>query len=279
MKFNLVFLTVLTLSSFPLSAEIKEGSRMSEILATAKPDTLVVFDIDNTLIEPRQTLGSDQWLRAEITKQVAAGLQAGDVRSVAEAKSQESVLAAWKKIQLVTEVSAVEPGTPSLIDQRQSEGIVMMGLTARPVDLADRTREQLSRVQIFLDHRAPLRDDVKLKHEGDPNLQALYTRGILFGGNHSKGDLLVRFLESGRMTFRPKQILFIDDRAENVADVDHALDRYGKYPHTSYRYGALDAKVKGFDPAVAEVEWNHFQKILSDDEARIIKSASAAVSP
>ena len=43
-------------------AQVVEVATMQETLYAITAKTLVIYDLDNTLIRPSQTLGSDQWL-------------------------------------------------------------------------------------------------------------------------------------------------------------------------------------------------------------------------
>ena len=44
-----------------VNAEIRETKFMQEVMSAIDSETLAIFDIDNTLIEPIGNMGSDQW--------------------------------------------------------------------------------------------------------------------------------------------------------------------------------------------------------------------------
>lgn len=73
------------------AAEIRESLTMAAVDSLATPGTLVVFDIDNTLIEPTVTLGSDQWFYWYVAELEAAGRTAR--RAVDEAND------VWNRVQ------------------------------------------------------------------------------------------------------------------------------------------------------------------------------------
>jgi len=56
----IIFLFTLTLLG-QARAEIIEVKNMAAVANLIDQDSLVVFDIDNTLIQPVQSLGSDPW--------------------------------------------------------------------------------------------------------------------------------------------------------------------------------------------------------------------------
>ena len=66
-----------------------------------------MFDIDNTLMEPTQTLGSDQWFYHQKEQYVLKGMTPSD--------ALEQALSEWMSIQSVTKVKVVEPGTKDLV--------------------------------------------------------------------------------------------------------------------------------------------------------------------
>ena len=112
-------------------AEVREITKMTDIESAVTPDTLVVFDIDNTILEPRQTLGSDQWFEA-----------------TREKVGHEKAIELWSKVQGVTEVQPVEPSTPALIRRLRQRAVGVIALTARPEALADTTRAQLKSIGV-----------------------------------------------------------------------------------------------------------------------------------
>ena len=84
---------------------------------------------------------------------------------------------------------------------------------------------------------------------------------------NNKGDVLKLFLAKAKV--KPAKAVFIDDKKKNVESVDQALASMG-IECDCIRYGFLDEKVKKFDPAIADVEYEFFGKILDDASARAI---------
>lgn len=219
-------------------AEVKEVKTMAEALKGADANTFIVFDIDNTLLEPDQMLGSDQWFEYYFDRLQKDGKLTGEA---AEAETER----VWGDLQAVTKVHAVEASAPQLIAALQRKGIPMAALTARPKDLMARTLKQLTAVGFkFSDGR------------------------VLFADGRNKGRVLLdAFTEWG---VKPMRVVFIDDKKKNCTNVDNALVE-AKIPVTAYRYGAADKSVKAFDPAIADIQFHYAQSLLSDSEARRLK--------
>jgi len=95
---------------------------MAEAVQAADDDTLVVFDIDNTLIEPVGNLGSDQWYDFLVR---SIGRWMGFRRR----RRSAGLTLIWNEVQWIIEVKAVEPDTPQLIRGLQDRSVKLMGLT------------------------------------------------------------------------------------------------------------------------------------------------------
>ena len=52
---------LLVFSALPLGGKIVEVAHFKEVLDHIKPSTLLVVDIDDTLLVPVQSLGTDAW--------------------------------------------------------------------------------------------------------------------------------------------------------------------------------------------------------------------------
>jgi osmoprotectant transport system permease protein len=222
-------------------SEIHEIKTMSQIVPQIDDSTLLVFDLDNTLIEPVGNLGSDQWYYYLIRRY-------RDIDGLTEKQATSKADDLWNKVQWIVKVKPVEANTPEIIKQLQGRGVVMMGLTARTPDIADRTLDQLAFVGMVLDRTTVHDKDLELKADD----VALYTRGVLFVGEHNdKGKVLAQFL---RQTDRvPKKVVFVDDKPKHVTNVEKAL-RELNVGYTGLRYGMADAKVKEFEADTEDIQ-------------------------
>lgn len=231
------------------SAEIREAKSMREALSDVTANDIVVFDIDNTILEPAQTLGSDQWFEYLLKKYD---------------NSVDKALGDWLAVQRQTKVVAVESETPALIRDLQNRGMTVISLTARPAELSQASNQQLLSVGVKFKKIAP----VVLEN-------ATYDFGIIFiGPGANKGVVLQQFLK--KTALFPTRILFVDDKQKNVNNMDKAFIGTGT-TNINFRYSAADAHVHSFDSEIAELEWDYFSNygVLIDDEtAEIILGAT-----
>lgn len=248
-----IFVLFLAQTTWGAIVEIKT---MNELTKYVDNNTLLIFDLDNTVVAPNQTLGSDQWYEYNVKKYEAQGLD----KNAAVDRS----LVDWTRVQKITKIKPVEDITPGIILKLQNSGIKTMGLTARPEDLAEATVRQLSSIGVNLGRNPVTNIDIL-----DPsNGNFLFQYGIIFlGPKHTKGEVLVEFMKLQNLT--PKKIVFVDDKAKHVKSVEKELTKLS-IPYIGLRYGAADKDVKNFSKEISEVQWNVFNGILSDERAKAI---------
>ena len=221
-------------------AEIREIKSMKEVLKEVDAQTLLVFDLDNTLMEPIQSLGSDQWYYYIIKKYK-------EVDKLSDQEAYDQADKVWNQTQWLIQVKAVESFTPELIEKLQKKKIKMMGLTARTYDISDITLKQLSSIGINLGHSVSSQDmSFKLVDT------AYYKNGIVFQGEHnSKGDVFVEFLK--RLNLKPKKVVFVDDKQKHVNSMEKALGE-AKIKYIGFRYAAADERVEKFNKDFEDYE-------------------------
>lgn len=239
-----------------LFATIIQSKKMAEILPKVTPETIVIFDIDNTLLESAQMLGSDMWFEHRIHEY----LNLGNPPEEAVSKASRD----WTEVSESAKVQLIEKETPPLIEKLQRQGIPTMALTARKLSLMERSLGQLEENGISLKEKTLSSESVSVKDADD----ALFQKGIFTVGTNNKGKILVALFKKLNLT--PKRIVFVDDKQKNVENVDAALTEAG-IEIFAFRYGAADKKVKAFEPKLASAQYDFFKKnsrILSDEEMR-----------
>lgn len=247
----------LIMASSVAVASITEIHSMVEVPAHVTKDTLVVFDIDNTLLEASQTLGTDQWFSSVVEDKKAEGLDAK--------AAEKAAIAIAESVHDVIKARSVESVTAKMVYDLQARGVVVMGLTARSLPMIPGSLRQLQSNGINLG-KNPI-------HKNTFDLQstdvARFQNGILFVGPlNNKGELLKIALK--RLGLRPKKVVFVDDKVKHVTNVDKFMNEMGIDVET-LRYGAADARVQQFDVNLGRRELSVYQKdgiVLSDEEAR-----------
>ncbi|HSC24768.1 MAG TPA: DUF2608 domain-containing protein [Candidatus Babeliales bacterium] len=220
---------------------IVESNQLSTIINYINsPDTLVIFDIDNTLAHPTQELGSDEWFCFLVDKKMSEGFD----RLTAVYYALPKIFYAQFNIPL----KPTEDGISELISQLASNNIAIMALTARSIFIAERTIEQLHNIDIAFFMSGISNDDLVLPMQHP----SFYKEGVLFSGDNDKGETLQYFLNF--MNYHPQKIIFIDDKMKCIESVKKGAQKLN-IPFVGIRYSYCDERVKQFDPAKAEKQW------------------------
>lgn len=249
------FLLSICLSLSFLQGEIIETAHFKEITNHVHPDTLVILDIDDTLLIPAQTLGSDVWFISRLNQH----LQTKKDYHLA----LDRALAEWEAIRHITDVKIVEEGIQEIIDSMQKNQVVMMGLTTQGLALATRTAVQLKSLSIDLTKTAPSHDE-HFFINGPTGV--LFRKGILFTSGTAKGEALIKLLDT--IHYTPKHIVFINDKKTHLHDVERSVEARNIH-FTGLRYSYSDERVANFCKELADVQWRHstLEHLLSDEEA------------
>lgn len=257
MRFFFILLSS-CMSTF-LSGAIYEIKHFDEIETYVDKDTLLLLDIDDTLLSPCQMLGGDQWFRHRLEKHLEEHMNF--------TKALELAVAEWVAVRHMTQMELVEEGINTSLKRLQKRGFFVMGLTAQGCALSHRTVEHLRHHDIDLSIASPLTTPYYYE---DQDQGILFRKGILFTSGTPKGRALIHLLE--HFSWQPKKIVFVDDRESNLVDVEQAaLDKTIDF--IGLRYGYADGRKEQFDPSLADIQLKHslFHSILSDEEALIKK--------
>jgi hypothetical protein len=209
------------------------------------PNTLVIFDIDNTLAHPTEELSSDEWFCYLVDTKMAQGND--PLTAIYYA------LPAAFYAQFHIPLAATEQTTTALIQQLINNNIAVMALSTRSIFIAERTLEQLDNINInfLIPHVSP--DPLVLRMEHP----CFYNRGILFGGNNDKGQAIIKFFDT--VNYHPDTVIFVDDKMKYLLSLERAFEDRN-ITFYGIRYSGCDGKVKNFDPAKAEAQYRELQE-------------------
>jgi hypothetical protein len=230
-----------------------ESADISHVFHHLEEDTLFVFDLDNTLIETAQHLGSDQWFTYQYDQYAKDGFTHDQIIEV--------LFPRWVEILHWTQMSLVDPAIPNLLAEMQGKDVAVIGLTKRLPELAPRTFAHIEPFEIDFSLTAPVKDTIVF----DGLNGTLSQQGIIFVGEGiNKGDAMIAYLN--QMEKKPKKVVIVDDKMSHVKSVAKAMDSCD-IDCIGIRFGGADAKVNAFNPKIADLQWKHFPKGLSDEQA------------
>jgi hypothetical protein len=233
----LLSLLVCTISN----AQIFESDTLKSVLdCNPTPNTLVIFDIDNTLAHPTEELGSDEWFCYEVNTKMGFG---NDYLT-----SVYYSLPAAFYAQFNLPMELIESSTPELIKYLINNGVAVMALSTRSLFIAERTLEQLDQINLHFFIPTIEHHDLVLPMRHP----CFYKHGVLFGGDNDKGEALTLFFDI--MNYHPEKVIFVDDKMKHLLSVEKALTRYD-IPFYGIRFSGCDERVKNFDPEQAKIQY------------------------
>jgi len=233
------------------SAQIIDIKNIKETKKHLKKYDLVLFDLDNTIMEPVQQLASDQWFFHQMKSHEINGL---DYK-----KALDQTLAQWYEVQAITKVKLVETDVKDLIEKLQNKNTLIMGLTTRGVELSLAAIKQLDSLGIDLLKTAPKKEKMYFE------TGSFYNKGILFTNGINKGKVLENFFK--KIDFYPKSIVFIDDKLHHLNEVKNFCSN-SNIKFLGFRYGYLDEKVNNFDKTISDIQYKNLKNIISDKAAK-----------
>lgn len=271
-------LLVLLPSCIQNQSEVKEICSLSEIqkeFDVADKDTLVVFDIDNTLLYSPITYFQPWFHDTEIGKQFWSQIRDHE-------NSKQNPLEYRKTISAKGFIrnphALLEPNLAlKIIQELQNKGIKVIALTnfrtgsfggdiipSLPQWRYDRLSSLGINLSSSFSKQKIVLTNLTSKSGGNPQ----YYKGILLTDGLAKGPVLEEFLKL--VEFEPKKILFIDDRPDYVESVKDFAANYS-ITFRGYIYSAVDTVRKVYNPVLVEYQLdriiNH-DEFVSDEDAR-----------
>jgi hypothetical protein len=256
---KIIFFSLFLLTT--LQAKIIEIQNFREVLSHLTPETLILLDIDDTLLIPEQMLGCDEWFKYRMQSRE---------EEMNFRDNLEKTLAEFFSIRHLTKMNIVEPGSDEIVHSLQKEGYTVMGLTSQGLSLATRTSQQLKSNDIDFTLTSPGKEDCFLSVNGHG---ALYRNGVLFASGIPKGKAFFTCCE--KIGYTPKRIVFVDDNESKLRNLEEAAISNG-IEFIGLRYAYSDAQKAAFSPEIAEIQLTHstFDRLLSDEEAKEICKAA-----
>lgn len=206
-------------------------------------NTLVIFDLDNTLMHPYGELGSDEWFSYLLTEKMKEGFTLDQACT--------AILPYYYYAQHYLNAKLTETSVPSLIKNLIDHHIDVIALTARSPYLSEITHEQLERLGIrFLLGSTYIAECVlPLPYP------CLYRYNMLFVSNNDKGEALRCLLDIlGRYYTK---IIFVDDKLKYCYSIETALSDVAEI--CCIRYSGCDNLVASFDPIKAQEQFHALQ--------------------
>ncbi len=226
---------------------------IEEVLQGADRDTLVLWDVDQTLLTPDDPILKpkwdkqlEQWMGG---KKVMIDPVTGKTRYI------------FREILMSAPHSLVDSRSVSLVKEFQERGVPMIAFTLAPGGKVGQVEsfvewrcEELRRFGFDFSGAFSNRGRVELPKDLEKEYPPVYQSGILVTSLHDKGPVLRNFFEAIQWT--PKKIIIIDDQIGNVNSI---VDLFKDEIETiGIHYTAASHAHCEIDPVAAEKKVHHF---------------------
>jgi hypothetical protein len=213
------------------ASSIIESNDISIVKEHIEPGTLVLFDIDFTLLKARSSNALDVCFSEMVKYAQALG--------ATERDAVNTVLPFYYEALRQGGADIIDPASALLIRELQSQKIYTMALTARSLPLVDCTVTQLAQAGIDFSLYSVSHDDWVFSLAES----AYFHKGILFCGNNDKSEALDALF--GVTRIEPKKIVYVDDKMKYLVALERLAKKKG-IPFIGIRYSFLDNDVKSF---------------------------------
>jgi hypothetical protein len=252
-----------------------------KVLNAADQDTLVLFDVDETLIT---TPTKSYWQKNREAHQKEIQELENDAQKRAVAEGREKYIFSKR---LATEIPVViEASAPAIIASLQERGVKVLALSRCSTgtygfirNLPQWRSDKLKKIGI--DFGKTIFPDTifdELPHDTKGFYPVLY-QGILLTNRVPKGEVLGAFLD--RMQYKPSRVLFFDDQKDQVALVATEMCKRG-IPFEGYVYNGALQLAAPFDKRILELQFNYLldhEEWLSDEEAQELLESKNETEP
>lgn len=241
-------------------------SQAQQEFQIADKDTLVAFDIDNTLLDPNEKMFQIEYLKAEDfdDPQFVREIQT-DFKKLYAAKGTEFKNNFISAIYMSTTFKPVEPEEVTMIKELQSRGVKVIVLTASYTGKFGKVNKmQKLRYQNLLDSGFDFRKSFNIKKIIFNTLAPrdgyfpMFYKGIILSSTSSKGQALGAFLDA--IDWKPKKVIFFDELISNQQSVKQEMKNRG-IAFQGFQYiAAFREKIKLGNKRIIKYQYDYLVK-------------------
>ena len=183
-------------------------------------NVLVVFDIDDTLLESQRFFGGDTWYNWQRGREVLH--EDGSKVVIAERNQMNCIFSKLGTLYELGQYHATEPTAAELVGRLQNQYDVI-ALTSRSPDYRAGTERELRRAGFDMVKDHLLADDVALAYhfnDGSSTRPVTFQNGIAMSTGLNKGIVLADLLNRSNRKY--SAIFFVDDSRRNITDMRDA---------------------------------------------------------
>lgn len=186
--------------------------------------TLIVFDIDDTLLTMDQLLGSEQWYHWQ-RDLLDEHEKSGKASVHLVAQSHPELLQTQGVFFTLSSMEPTHEKNRDYIKSLQQKGYSVLLLTARSPDFSSITQRELKRNNLFF-NKPLFPEEVNFNNFFLPKINGesaervvYYHNGLYMVAGQNKGKMLNVLLKRFKEEKHFEKIIFVDDRESNLCDM------------------------------------------------------------
>ncbi len=242
--------------------QLYEGEDITGILDFIDKNTLVVFDIDDTLFRAKTAFGSSEWGSRLIKAEMAKGSSFQE--------SVRKIMPLWFKAQKFNVLTLVDERIPKLLTEIRKQSLGCIAFTTRQPSALEITRWQLDKFGISFGKGTV----AELKYGPSFRHPTLYQEGVLFTHDFNESaavfqDWVQQVAEQLGRSKQIKKVVFIDDSFKHIRLMRDAVDAL-EIAFVGLRYSATDDYKKTYNSDLAAKEKDILMQNVSDTEIHLL---------
>ncbi len=242
-------------------SQIVETNELAQAIQQAKvlpqESTLVVFDIDDTLLTAGEFFGSDKWYDWQRGRALNAN---GQVLNTADS---DKVSCLFDILGMTYEIATNQPtqaNMAELVSQVQQDVLI---LTARSDKYRAATHRELKRNELDFTEQALTPKSVGLHYPmtlDGRTANVSYVNGVFMVQGMNKGVMLLDLLK--RLNKQYNAVVFVDDKTHNIENMANAL-KQANIDYYGFKYTRVDKSVSPQEVAHAQAAANDLTQLLN----------------
>jgi hypothetical protein len=249
--------------------QIDSYAQATQTLASADENTLVLFDVDYTLIMPETVM-----CRKKVQKEHAAWFKELVEHTLKNSSKSKEYIQSLQRAH--DNARLIEPEIPHMIESLQKRGVKVIALTALQTgsfhtipSLPVWRFNKLLDVGINLSS-IPYDDEIFETLQPPNSTSPVLYRGILCSTTLAKGLVVGAFLD--RIGWTPSQVIFFDDHLTRVKEVAQEM-QLRDIPFCGFHYRGADKVPGELNKELATLQYTHlvqYEEWLNDAAAEAL---------
>ncbi|SYX08789.1 Protein of unknown function (DUF2608) [Chlamydia poikilotherma] len=256
---KIVFFITFFFSIFSLEASIIKVSDVQAINKYAKKGSLVLLALDETVVFPKQMLGTTAWFQERLEK---LKKEESDFDPI------EKVFGEKVAVSFAIDYELIHPEVPKAIAALSLSEAWVMGVSQLSIPIASHFLRSAVALGLGFSACLPARSDGWMQHLktfGRPEHAMFIEDQVLFTGGLINTITMEEVLSTLFATLEtlPQQVIYLDANKDNLISAEAACKQANVY-FIGMHYSPAVKRIKEYKSDIANLQWLQLHNQLSD---------------